>query len=128
MIVALALAGCGRTVTRTDPETVTDLSGWWNDTDARMVADSMVEDCLEGSWLANWVGASRGDRPVIVEPSAAPPSALLLAAPDRPTIVGSMAIGNKASAVSTTSRTRCPSSSRRAPSSRPVASAARRPP
>ena len=66
MIVALALAGCGRTVTRTDPETVTDLSGWWNDTDARMVADSMVEDCLEGSWLANWVGASRGDRPVIV--------------------------------------------------------------
>lgn len=66
LVVALALAGCGRTVTRTDPETVTDLSGWWNDTDARMVADSMIETCLEGSWLTDRSPGTRGDRPVIV--------------------------------------------------------------
>lgn len=55
---AAVLSGCGRTVTRTDPGTVTDLSGWWNDTDARMVADSMVGMCISGSWLR--VG-ERGD-------------------------------------------------------------------
>lgn len=62
----LALSGCGRTVTRTDPETVTDLSGWWNDTDARMVADSMIETCMAGAWLTDFNGDQRGDRPVIV--------------------------------------------------------------
>lgn len=55
---AVVLSGCGRTVTRTDPGTVTDLSGWWNDTDARMVADSMVRMCIAGNWLR--VG-DRGD-------------------------------------------------------------------
>ncbi|NLP04802.1 penicillin-binding protein activator LpoB [Candidatus Fermentibacteria bacterium] len=48
---AAVFSGCGRTVTRTDPGTVTDLSGWWNDTDARMVADSMVAMCISGNWL-----------------------------------------------------------------------------
>lgn len=50
--ILAVLAGCGgRTVTRTDPGTVTDLSGHWNDTDSRIVADSMVSQCLSGSWL-----------------------------------------------------------------------------
>jgi uncharacterized protein (TIGR02722 family) len=62
----LMTAGCGRTVTRTDPETITDLSGWWNDTDARMVADSMIETCRSGRWLTDFGGEYRGDRPVIV--------------------------------------------------------------
>jgi PBP1b-binding outer membrane lipoprotein LpoB len=52
LLIAVVLGcGCGRTVTRTDPGTVTDLSGWWNDTDARLVADSMITLCLEGRWL-----------------------------------------------------------------------------
>lgn len=51
VMVALT-AGCGgRTVTRTDPGTQTDLSGRWNDTDSRIVADSMVAQCLAGAWL-----------------------------------------------------------------------------
>ncbi|OPL20059.1 MAG: hypothetical protein AVO35_00975 [Candidatus Aegiribacteria sp. MLS_C] len=61
--LAVLMASCGgREVTRTDPGTVTDLSGYWNDTDARMVADSMVSQCLDGRWLTDH-GASRGDRP-----------------------------------------------------------------
>jgi len=56
LLVAAALvalvAGCGgRTVTRTDPGIQTDLSGRWNDTDSRIVADSMVAQCLAGTWL-----------------------------------------------------------------------------
>lgn len=62
----LVVTGCGRTVTRTDPDTVTDLSGWWNDTDARMVADSMVSICLSGSWLRDPRVTSREDTPSIV--------------------------------------------------------------
>lgn len=63
--LVLLSAACGRTVTRTDPDTVTDLSGWWNDTDARMVADSMVAICLDGRWLTDLTPETRGDRPVI---------------------------------------------------------------
>ena len=74
LLAALAalIAGCGgRTVTRTDPGTVTDLSGHWNDTDSRIVADSMVAQCLAGAWLNvsyRGDGGSRSEdsRPVIV--------------------------------------------------------------
>ncbi|MCD4775912.1 MAG: penicillin-binding protein activator LpoB [Candidatus Aegiribacteria sp.] len=71
-VAAVALiAGCGgREVTRTDPDTVTDLSGYWNETDARMVADSMIAQCLDGRWLVEFASVgSRGDhasKPVIV--------------------------------------------------------------
>ncbi len=67
--MAAVIAGCGgREVTRTDPDTVTDLSGYWNDTDARMVADSMVAQCLGGRWLDIFATArdSRPATPVIV--------------------------------------------------------------
>ena len=52
-VLAIA-AGCGtREVTRTETDTVTDLSGRWNDTDARIVADSIVDQCLNGRWVAS---------------------------------------------------------------------------
>ena len=70
--VALAalimVAACGgRTVTRTDADTTTDLSGRWNDTDARMVADSMVAQCLQGGWLVRHGRQQEGyEKPVVV--------------------------------------------------------------
>lgn len=63
----LLVAACGREVTRTDPDTVTDLSGYWNDTDARMVADSMVTQCLSGDWLDGF-GADRARGEMLQEP------------------------------------------------------------
>ena len=70
---AVLVIGCGgREVTRTDPDTTTDLSGYWNETDARMVADSMIDQCLGGTWLGDFEsmhGGVRGegiDEPVIV--------------------------------------------------------------
>lgn len=65
----ILIAGCGGPeVTRTDPGTTTDLSGYWNETDARMVADSMVDQCLSGRWLDDHDGerGSRTSTPVIV--------------------------------------------------------------
>jgi uncharacterized protein (TIGR02722 family) len=47
--------GCSskKKVTRIPEDSVTDLSGYWNDTDSRLVADEMINDCLTGAWKAN---------------------------------------------------------------------------
>lgn len=66
MVAVVAVIGCGggRQVTRMDPATQTDLSGKWNDTDARMVAEEMVNDCLRRPWLTDFI-AKKGDKPVV---------------------------------------------------------------
>lgn len=69
VIALLVLTACGtREVTRTETNTVTDLSGYWNDTDARIVADSIVDQSLNGRWFnARGRGNDRvADLPVIV--------------------------------------------------------------
>jgi len=65
--VALALSGCGHEtkVTRVDTEAVIDLSGRWNDTDSRMVAEAMVKDALQYPWLGNFEKANQR-QPVVV--------------------------------------------------------------
>jgi uncharacterized protein (TIGR02722 family) len=64
-LVLLAI-GCssGRQVARLDPESTTDLSGKWNDTDARLVAEEMIDDCVKRPWLTNFV-AGAGEKPVV---------------------------------------------------------------
>jgi len=65
-MIALLLAGCGggKQVTRLDPATQTDLSGSWNDTDSRLVAEEMIRDCLSRPWLTNYVEQA-GAKPVV---------------------------------------------------------------
>ncbi|MDR1414346.1 MAG: penicillin-binding protein activator LpoB [Odoribacteraceae bacterium] len=60
------LGGCGRTVTRVNPDTVIDLSGRWNDVDSRLVADEMIGDMFTGRWISEHARVSPGKRPVIV--------------------------------------------------------------
>jgi penicillin-binding protein activator len=62
----LALSGCGHEtkVTRVDTGVVTDLSGRWNDTDSRMVAEAMVKDALQYPWLGNFEKSNQ--RPPVV--------------------------------------------------------------
>lgn len=62
----ILLAGCGssKQVTRLESDTVTDLSGKWNDTDARLVAEEMINDCLTRAWITEFV-AAKGDKPVV---------------------------------------------------------------
>jgi uncharacterized protein (TIGR02722 family) len=52
LAVAAALLGaCGGTkVSRVTHDSVIDLSGRWNDTDSRLVAEEMLKDCLSASW------------------------------------------------------------------------------
>jgi penicillin-binding protein activator len=66
-VTALTLSGCGHEtkVTRVDAGVVTDLSGRWNDTDSRMVAETMVKESLEYPWLGNFTQSKRR-QPVVV--------------------------------------------------------------
>ena len=64
---AVSIAGCGsRTqVTRISTDTTTDLSGRWNDTDSREVADAMILDCLNGPWITEHATRA-AKRPVVI--------------------------------------------------------------
>jgi uncharacterized protein (TIGR02722 family) len=66
-LLLLTLAGCAQEtkITRVDSGVVTDLSGRWNDTDSRMVAESMVKEALEYPWLNTFSG-SKHRQPVVV--------------------------------------------------------------
>ena len=52
----LIISGCGggRTVKRISPDEVTDLSGRWNDTDSRLVAQTMISEMLSRPWLIDF--------------------------------------------------------------------------
>jgi uncharacterized protein (TIGR02722 family) len=66
-VAAMLLAGCsGATkVTRVDTGVVTDLSGRWNDTDSKLVAEAMVKEALNQPWLENYT-KRKSREPVVV--------------------------------------------------------------
>ena len=64
---AMVLAACaGTTVKRTEVDQVIDLSGSWNDTDSRLVAEAMIEDCLERPWLPRFHMRHPDRLPVVI--------------------------------------------------------------
>lgn len=62
---ALAMSGCSTQVIRKDVAEITDLSGRWNDIDARLVAEEMVRDCVAGLWVGNF-NKEKGRDPVVI--------------------------------------------------------------
>ena len=67
-VIAVCVAGCSSTprVTRVSDNAVTDISGRWNDTDSRQVAEKIVGDCLQAPWLNEWMSANANKRPVVI--------------------------------------------------------------
>lgn len=67
ILTATALTGMiscgGKTVSRVETDTVTDLSGRWNDTDSRLVAEEMVKDSLNRPWVDNFMKKRRTEPP-----------------------------------------------------------------
>ncbi len=61
----LLLTGCSQTVTRVDSDTVTDLSGKWNDTDSRLVSQEMIQDVLSRGWLTKF-NREQGKAPTVI--------------------------------------------------------------
>ena len=66
-VVALfVLSGCASTtVSRVDSGTVTDLSGRWNDTDSRLVAEAMIKEAISQPWLDDYTRV-KGRQPVVI--------------------------------------------------------------
>lgn len=66
-VIFLLILGCsaGREVQRMDVETTIDLSGRWNDTDSRLVAEAITKDILSRSWLPEYIAAT-GEKPVVI--------------------------------------------------------------
>jgi len=54
LLAILNLAACGTSVERVASDTVTDISGNWNDTDSRLVASEMIEDLVSTTWLSRF--------------------------------------------------------------------------
>ncbi len=64
MVLGFSCAGSNKQVQRIDVNSVTDLSGRWNDTDSRLVAEEMINDCLGRPWLESFLN-QKGTRPVV---------------------------------------------------------------
>jgi penicillin-binding protein activator len=64
----LFLAGCGpsKEVTRLEADTTTDLSGDWNDTDSRLVANEMISDVTTSPWISEYTREQKRKPTVIV--------------------------------------------------------------
>jgi penicillin-binding protein activator len=63
----LAASGCiSKRVTRIEPGTVTDLSGRWNDTDSRIVANELIEQTLGAGWSRRYTETHGGEAPTVV--------------------------------------------------------------
>jgi uncharacterized protein (TIGR02722 family) len=65
VLASFLVAGCGTKVTRMDADETTDLSGAWNDTDSRLVAEEMIADALSRPWTSNFAGET-GRAPAVI--------------------------------------------------------------
>lgn len=65
LLVLPFLFACATKVQRMDPTQIKDVSGRWNDTDSQMVAQEMINDCLNAGWYAKSV-AKLGKEPVVI--------------------------------------------------------------
>lgn len=65
--VPLLLSACGPAVkvTRVNPNSETDLSGYWNDTDSRLVAEKMINDLENAPWVDRFKEANNR-KPVVI--------------------------------------------------------------
>ncbi len=65
VLSCLLVAGCSTKVTRIDANETVDLSGAWNDTDSRLVAEEMIADALSHPWTSNFAGET-GRAPTVI--------------------------------------------------------------
>ena len=68
VLALLALAfvfGCAPSVKRVETNLVKVVYGGWNDTDAQMVAQEMITDCLQGGWYSRFL-TRNGKEPTVI--------------------------------------------------------------
>ena len=66
-VVFLFFSSCASTVVkRIDSTKQTDLSGYWNDTDVRIVCESLIKDCLSSARVDQEIRARGGRIPTVI--------------------------------------------------------------
>ena len=68
--IVLVSGGCGKQVTRINPEQQIDLSGRWNDVDSRQAADAIIRETFQPAagegWAMQFARAHGGRRPTVI--------------------------------------------------------------
>lgn len=66
VFTGLIMVSCGSTkVSRVDSDEVIDLDGYWNESDVRIVCDSLIEECISSPRIAKFEG-QQGRAPVVI--------------------------------------------------------------
>lgn len=65
-VLAIGATACGKRVSRIDPSSVTDLSGRWNDTDSRLVANELIGQSLNAGWVTRYIDSHGGETPAVI--------------------------------------------------------------
>ena len=65
-LLAVGASACGKRVSRIDPSSVTDLSGRWNDTDSRLVANELIDQSLNAGWVTRYIDSHGGETPAVI--------------------------------------------------------------
>ncbi|PWK78415.1 hypothetical protein LX99_02259 [Mucilaginibacter oryzae] len=70
-VAAIAFSGilinsCSRQVTRVSTDETIDVSGNWNNSDARMAADELTGKILGANWIDTHMNEHQGKRPVVI--------------------------------------------------------------
>ena len=65
IVFAMLLSACSTTVERVNSDTTIDLSGAWNDSDSRLVAQEMIQDVLSRPWITDFTSRT-GQRPAVI--------------------------------------------------------------
>lgn len=62
----IIISSCSRQVTRVSTDQTIDVSGSWNNTDSRMVAEDLTGKILSGTWINNFQTEQQGKRPTVI--------------------------------------------------------------
>jgi hypothetical protein len=67
LAAGLSISGCSSShVQRVNENTVTDLSGRWNETDSRLTAEEITAELMEHAWYSTYASENAGKKPVII--------------------------------------------------------------
>jgi hypothetical protein len=66
LLLTLTACSTNPQVQRISADQVTDVSGYWNDTDANETSQEMISQMLSEPWLSNFEGVSGGKAPTVI--------------------------------------------------------------
>ncbi len=67
ILSAIIITSCATSsVDRLDENYNEDLSGYWNDTDIRIVSESLVSECLSAPWILDYLMNSGNIKPTVI--------------------------------------------------------------